>query len=600
MIANVQHALLGMDALMANQLSLVRNIFNEYYLVNTAGATTQLQTRGHLLYIEACPREFGFSNCRGSSFPETNGSLLDDKGRTQEEAGTSSGGACETSFSLENLKEQQDMNTATLGTAALPAKGAKRRKRKKKPSAKKASQDHDQRSLEQKGQTPAAASPRSLEKTRIIKEMDLATGEESRDSLGSIDLKELSLRILLTFSLRSKWLITNTRATGACSEEALGNQLRTLGLGENKVDNNIFSGDELVILLHKQHLLIGGTEQQQELLFCELSALIPLYPPTRLDQGTQVSFCNRTLEYKEASHSISLSVPTSFVEELLQRHDITEIAPTTSLQPEELNDQAASEHNLALEADQQELYKQTVGDLVWLATACRPDLRFEIHLLTQSLTTPTRGQEMQLQKVLSYLKGTLHYSLSLHPTTKRNKEEPQSLELVAYSSTSWTEACKATSTAYLVLRGASLIASCKTSCAQKQDHAELESVKLALALASYTRKLLQQLDMDKLEQAVHIKLRTSSWNEELVTGRPIAKQLGLSRRNKHIQLRGQLQLSKVHPNKNLAHSLSHNASDKTMLAKLRIETEGAETGALFTVRCPCLASFVYRAGTPRA
>ena len=69
-IANVQHALLGMDALLANQLSLVRNIFNEYYLVNAAAATTQLQTRGHLLYIEACPREFGFSNCRGSSLPK--------------------------------------------------------------------------------------------------------------------------------------------------------------------------------------------------------------------------------------------------------------------------------------------------------------------------------------------------------------------------------------------------------------------------------------------------------------------------------------------------------------------------------------------------
>ena len=439
-IANVQHALLGMDALMANQLSLVRNSFNEYYLVNTAGATTQLQARGHLLYIEACPREFGFSNCRGSSLPEGNGSLLDDKGRTQEEALTSSGGACDTSFFLENLREQQAKNTATLGSTALPAKGSKRRKRKKKPSAKKASQDHAQRSLEQKGQTPAAASPRSLGKTRIIKEMELAAGEENRDSLGSIDLQELSLRILLTLSLRNKWLITTTRATGACSEEVLGNQLRTLGLEENKVDNNIFSGDELVILVHKQHMLIGGTDQQQELLFCELSALIPLDPPTRLDQGTQVSFCNRTLEYKEASHSISLSVPSSFVEALLQRHDLTEIEPTTSFQQEELHDQEASEHNIALNADQQELYKQTVGDLVWLATACRPDLSFEVHLLTQSLTTPTRGHEMQLQKVLSYLKGTLHYSLSLHPTTKRNKEEPQSLELVAFSSTSWTEA----------------------------------------------------------------------------------------------------------------------------------------------------------------
>ena len=74
-IANVQHALLGMDALMTNQLSLVRNIFNEYYLVNTAGATTQLKTKGHLLYIEACPREFGFSNCRGSKLTKSSWKL---------------------------------------------------------------------------------------------------------------------------------------------------------------------------------------------------------------------------------------------------------------------------------------------------------------------------------------------------------------------------------------------------------------------------------------------------------------------------------------------------------------------------------------------
>ena len=268
------------------------------------------------------------------------------------------------------------------------------------------------------------------------------------------------------------------------------------------------------------------------------------------------------------------------------------LSPQQAYNKKSSDDQAASEHSFALEADQQELYKQTVGDLVWLATSCRPDLSFEAHLLAQSLTSPTTSQQKQLQRVLRYLAETRHSSLSLHPTTKTTREKPQSLELVAYSSTSWTEACKATSTAYLSLWGAFLIASCKTSCAQQQEHAELESMRLALGLACHIRSLLQQLDMDKLEKEVHIKLRTSSWNEELVTGRPIAKQLGLSRRNKHIQLRGQLQLSKVHPNKNLAHSLSHNASDKTMLAKLRINPEAAETGALLTVQGPCLASFL--------
>ena len=48
-IADVEHALLGMDIFMAEQLSMIRSNFNEHYLVNKAGAKTQLQQRGHHL-----------------------------------------------------------------------------------------------------------------------------------------------------------------------------------------------------------------------------------------------------------------------------------------------------------------------------------------------------------------------------------------------------------------------------------------------------------------------------------------------------------------------------------------------------------------------
>ena len=106
-IASVQHALLGMDALRQNQLSLCRNIFQQYHLVNTAGAAPQFKTQGHLLYIEACSRETGFSTCKRSSLPQEVGSLLDDKSGTLEEAVATSGGALDSSFPLENLREQQ-------------------------------------------------------------------------------------------------------------------------------------------------------------------------------------------------------------------------------------------------------------------------------------------------------------------------------------------------------------------------------------------------------------------------------------------------------------------------------------------------------------
>ena len=212
-----------------------------------------------------------------------------------------------------------------------------------------------------------------------------------------------------------------------------------------------------------------------------------------------------------------------------------------------------------------------------------------MHLLTQSLEKPTTKQEQQLHRVLRYLAGTLHYTVSLHTTNQIAKEKAKNLELVAFSASSWTGSCR-TSTAYLILWGVPLIASCKTSYAYKQEDAELEPVKLALGLARYTRNFLQQLDMDQLGKDVHIGLRTSSFNEELVTGRPKAMQLGLSRRNKHIQLRGQLQLSRVHPDKNLAQSLTNNASGERVLAKLRVNTGAAETVALPTVHS--FASFV--------
>ena len=137
-IAEVEHALLGMDIFMQEELSLQRGINNEHYLVNKAGERTQLQQRGPHLYIEACPCESGLITCRGSSLPEQNGSLLDDRESAQDAAWqeelcsrevTTSGGACGTSFYPENLRQQQAKNTATLGTTALPDTGAKKERR---------------------------------------------------------------------------------------------------------------------------------------------------------------------------------------------------------------------------------------------------------------------------------------------------------------------------------------------------------------------------------------------------------------------------------------------------------------------------------------
>ena len=193
---------------------------------------------------------------------------------------SASGGAYASSFLPDDLR-QQDNNTATLGTA-LPTKGAKRRnKKKKKPSAKSASHNQPvERSFEQQGQELAATHLRpTWEKTSLITEIELAASKP-KDNLGKIELQEISLRTLLILSLRNKWQITTIRAQD-CSEEALGQHLRNIGLEQNKMDPNIFSGDELVIMLHESTILIGGEDQQQECFFCELSALTSLENPDK-------------------------------------------------------------------------------------------------------------------------------------------------------------------------------------------------------------------------------------------------------------------------------------------------------------------------------
>ena len=114
-IADVEHALLGMDIFMQEQLSLQRGSNNDHYLVNLAGEKTQLQQRGHHLYLEACPCEFGLISCMRSSLPQENGSLLYDEDSDQDAASQEEDlGNCE--FQLQGEHSDPASSLRTLGS----------------------------------------------------------------------------------------------------------------------------------------------------------------------------------------------------------------------------------------------------------------------------------------------------------------------------------------------------------------------------------------------------------------------------------------------------------------------------------------------------
>ena len=106
--------------------------------------------------------------------------------------------------------------------------------------------------------------------------------------------------------------------------------------------------------------------------------------------------------------------------------------------------------------------------------------------------------------------------------------------------------------------------------------AELDSVRMACTQAIHTKSLLQDLQLDQ-----PIALR-------VLTGGPLAEQLGLSRNNRHLHLWswfGQFELSKVGSQQNLATPLTKNLTASglhRLLPKLRMHTRFADALALST------------------
>ena len=120
------------------------------------------------------------------------------------------------------------------------------------------------------------------------------------------------------------------------------------------------------------------------------------------------------------------------------------------------------------------------------------------------------------------------------------------------------------------------LAAFTTSQATSMTTAEFDSVSLACTLALHTKNLLKELGLTK-----PVSLR-------LLSGGSLARQLGLSNSNRHVDLwcrMGKFQLSKVRSHQNLAEELTKNLSTgglHRLLSKLRLHSQTVEMQALTT------------------
>ena len=313
-------------------------------------------------------------------------------------------GGATNSFTLENLGHlRQQANKTAIGQQQALPKSTKKEKKK------------------QLGQW-AANKLRPWAKTRIINEIQLALLNPKR--LEQTTAQEISFRVVLTWSLMNKWQLQTIRFKEAQPQETILGQLRKLGLDQCNLDTHLLLGDHLFVMLDGNSLLIGGQDQMQECFLIELSAVMTLESTTKLEDGTPLTFLDRTVELNQAERSISLQIPLASLQ-LLEQEGFNEQQPSSL---EEL-DFAASRWSRNLDAKQSKLHIEQVGSLQRLALT-RPDAAFAIQQLRQSLGRPTENDEVQLRKVLGYLRGTQAYTIKLQPP--RRWTRAKSLDLLAF------------------------------------------------------------------------------------------------------------------------------------------------------------------------
>ena len=317
----------------------------------------------------------------------------------------------------------------------------------------------------------------------------------------------MSLKILLTLSLINKWTVITTELGSALLQapraneelvlvkpppeleqnpdvlwkltralyglktspklwqQSLASKLEELGLRKNKVDPCIWVGDQLLVMIHLDALLIVGDKLQQESFINQLSAYISLKDTTQLDAKTPLTFLGKTLEHNKKEHSISLHLPTFYYMKLLKMYGMEEAKATSTLEDQLGQSEGLRKYrNKTLASARHKPYRTAVGQLLW-ATLVRPDISFAVKELSRSLKAPTQQDEQQLRQVLGYIKGILHFTTSLQPPRKRVIERPSSIQIQACFDSAWArspQTKKSTSGSSLSLWGVPLATSSRT------------------------------------------------------------------------------------------------------------------------------------------
>ena len=303
-----------------------------------------------------------------------------------------------------------------------------------------------------------------------------------------------------------------------------------LGFKRLKSDANLYFHPEykVCLLCYVDDVLLFGAQAPCEHLFAKLQAHLLLRKEGTLQPGESINFLGRCITRRE--DSIEVSMPTSYVDKILEEYDLLQCKASPVPGNESLRKKIEAEEPLS--AVEHRKYRRIVGQLLWLSSI-RADIQYAVKELSRGLTSPTEDHQAKVKMLLRYLAGSKACVLTLRPRVKL-RPEMSSLDVVAYVDSDWAgcaQTRKSTSGVSVFFNGCLIASQSRTpqTIATSSGEAELYSIGLGTSECLFVKSLLIEMN---ITSRVNIRVFTDS-----SAGKSMSTRFGASKKTRHVELR---------------------------------------------------------------
>jgi hypothetical protein len=191
----------------------------------------------------------------------------------------------------------------------------------------------------------------------------------------------------------------------------LTDYLKSIGYTASDIDPCLYTkqdrDDQVIILFWVDDIIIGSN--RQELITTTKQSLQDKF---KMDNCGELQWF-LGIDFQRLANGNYQMSQERYADAILKRYNMTDCKPAKTPAEKASTLKKATDTDII---DTNFPYRQTIGSLIYLMTATRPDISWIVSKLSQFLDNPTTSHVAAVKRVLRYIKATKSYSLTFTPT----------------------------------------------------------------------------------------------------------------------------------------------------------------------------------------